>query len=157
MEIKRIDWTKDLDTGIPDIDRQHRQIVNYINSLVDNRQSGERQVIEEVLSELIEYTVSHFGFEESLMEQAQYSYLTPHIRIHRLFEKRVREYAERFVRGEEVTDELIEMLNRWLITHIRAEDMDYTPLVSKSLGNDADKERLLEKTFGRFFGKGRKR
>ena len=150
-EIKHIEWSKELDTGIPTIDDQHRQIVRYINQLVDYRESGERAIVEEVISELIEYTASHFGFEESLMEKADYSYLTPHKRIHRLFEKRVGGYADRFVQGEDVADELIEMLNRWLITHIKSEDKDYSEPVLEMLNTSPNQEKFISKTFGRFF------
>lgn len=151
-DIKYVEWSKDLETGIAEIDQQHHQIVKYINQLVDNRAHPQRAVTEEVISELIEYTVSHFGFEESLMERADYAYLTPHKRIHRLFEKRVREYADEFVKGDEVGDELIEMLQRWLVTHIKSEDRDYSEVVSRSLMGDVDKEKFLSKTLGRFFG-----
>jgi hemerythrin len=154
--IKKIEWTNDLILGIPEIDEQHKQIVDYINKLVDVRGNPDRKVTEEVVSELIGYTVSHFGFEESLMEQANYSYIEPHKRIHRLFEKRVKHYAERFVHGEEITEELIQMLYNWLIGHIRAEDKDYSPLVLASLNKSPEKERFLKKALGKFFpGRGK--
>ncbi len=151
-DIMRVEWSKDLVIGIQEIDDQHRQIVDYINLLIDSRGNDDRKVTEEVISELIAYTVSHFGFEESLMEKAEYAYISPHKRIHRLFEKRVREYADRFVNGEDVAEELIEMLHRWLITHIRSEDKDYGALVISSLDANPERERFLKKSFGRFFG-----
>ena len=104
-EINHISWSKELETGIPEIDSQHRQIIDYINQLIDSRKNGDRGGIKQVIGELIEYTVSHFAFEESLMERAEYAYIAPHKRIHRLFEKRVKEYANRFAKKEEVSEE----------------------------------------------------
>ncbi len=35
-----LEWTKDLDTGVTVIDKQHRRIVDYINQLVDATETG---------------------------------------------------------------------------------------------------------------------
>ncbi len=83
-----------------------------------------------VIEETIDYTLSHFAFEEALMVDAGYLYSGPHKRVHELFTKRVMDFRTRFESGEEVANELHAMLSRWLINHIRADDVGYLDAVN---------------------------
>lgn len=144
-----IDWTPDLDTGIHEIDVQHRRIVDYINRLNTARMSGNREEIGTVIEETIDYTLSHFAFEEALMVDAGYLYSGPHKRVHDLFTRRVMDFQTRFGAGEDVADELHAMLSRWLINHIRADDVGYLDAVNahirKTRGADDElRERIKQ-------------
>jgi hemerythrin len=148
-------WTKELDTGISVIDGQHRQIVDYINQLDDARHSQNRTVIGKVIDDTIDYTISHFGFEETLIEDANYEFVRPHKKVHELFVKRVSEYKQRFDSGEDVADELHGLLYRWLFNHILNDDAAYVPSVKTSLSDQQDGEHkrgLLKRSLKRFFG-----
>ena len=61
-------WSDRLDTGIVEIDSQHRAIADYINALYNAKQTNDQSEVEGVLSGLVDYTVNHFSFEEQLME-----------------------------------------------------------------------------------------
>ena len=63
-------WTKDLNTGIDVIDEQHKSIADYINNLERAIKQQDRTAVGQVLDELVDYTLSHFAFEESLQEEA---------------------------------------------------------------------------------------
>ncbi|MES9938763.1 MAG: bacteriohemerythrin [Sedimenticola sp.] len=127
-----LQWSSSLDTGVDVIDEQHKRIVQYINELHDAQTSGSGN-IGEVIEDLVDYTVSHFAFEESLMEQAGYPFLEPHKKVHALFVKKVSGFVERFKAGEDVTGELLGMLQRWLVNHIRNEDGDYSEIVKANM------------------------
>lgn len=127
------EWTEDLETGIDIIDEQHKRIVLYINSLYDASRTGNAKVVGEVIDELVDYTISHFAFEESLMEKANYPFLEPHKKVHELFVKKVNQFVERFSKGEDVSGELLRMLQRWLLNHIKHEDADYSTAVKRSM------------------------
>ncbi len=99
-------WQDDLNTGIQVIDNQHKRIVEMINHLHDAQQGKEHAAIAEVIEELVDYTPSHFAFEETLMEDAGYQFSRAHKKIHELFIRRVSEYRVRFQAGEDVGDEL---------------------------------------------------
>lgn len=128
-----IAWTADLNTGIDLIDSQHRQILDHINQLEAAHSAGERDHVRSVLNELLEYTISHFAFEESLQEDAGYAFAKPHKKVHELFSKRAKEYIARFERGEDVTLELHSMLLSWLINHIKRDDADYVSAVKQNM------------------------
>ena len=149
-----IEWTSDLDTGIQVIDNQHKRIVEYINKLDDSKATHDQQQISIVLTELVDYTLSHFTFEESLMEEAGYPFIRGHKRVHQLFVKRVGGYVQRFKMGEDITDELLNTLKAWLINHIKSDDSDYVDLVRTNLQGMTGKakggwlSRSLKKIFG---------
>ncbi|MBL7003072.1 MAG: bacteriohemerythrin [Gammaproteobacteria bacterium] len=128
-----IEWTNDLNTGIQVIDNQHKRIVEYINKLDDTKTSQDKELILEVLNDLVDYTLSHFTFEESLMEEAGYPFIKGHKRVHQLFVKRIGDYVQRFKMDEDITEDLLNTLRAWLINHIRSDDNDYVELVQKNL------------------------
>lgn len=122
-------WTTELDTGIREIDVQHKRILSYINTLNELKNMGSRDELGTILDEMVDYTISHFAFEESLMENAGYMFSEPHRKVHQLFARRVAEYKTRFEAGEDITADLHSMLSRWLFNHIRNEDHGYVDAV----------------------------
>lgn len=140
-------WVPELDTGIPEIDTQHKRILDYINKLHDLRDSPDRAALGDVIGETVDYTLSHFAFEESVIESAGYMFAGPHKKVHELFTRKVAEMQSRFDAGEDVAAELHGMLSRWLFNHIRNEDHGYIDSVKAYLRmtgkqRDADKAEL---------------
>jgi hemerythrin len=147
-------WTRNLDTGIEVIDGQHKRIVDYINQLHDAKRSQNPKAIKKIIDDMVDYTVSHFGFEEALMEDAGYEFVRPHKRVHELFIKRVSEYKQRFDDGENVTEELHSLLSRWLFNHILNDDAAYVSAVKSSvetLTTDRREGGWLSRSFKKFF------
>lgn len=63
-------WQDDLNIGIDVIDQQHRRIIEMLNHLHVAQASMQRAAVGEVIDEVVDYTMSHFAFEEELMEEA---------------------------------------------------------------------------------------
>jgi hemerythrin len=120
-----LQWVPELNIGIPEIDKQHRRICDYINQLDEIRRSHDREDLGHVIEEVIDYTMSHFAFEEGLMEDAGYMFSAPHKRVHELVTRKVGDLKARFDKGEDVAEELHGLLSRWLFNHIRNEDRNY--------------------------------
>ena len=141
-------WVPELDTGIEEIDRQHRRIVEYINRLYELRSSPDREALGDVIGEMVDYTLSHFVFEEALIENAGYMFAGPHKKVHELFTRRVAEMQSRFDAGEDIAAELHGMLSRWLFNHIRNEDHGYVDAaqaylrMARQRGANNEKEKL---------------
>jgi hemerythrin len=148
----RLVWSKDLDTGIDIIDRQHKRIVDYINELDDARGSGrKREEVGHVIDEMVDYTLSHFAFEESMQEEAHYPFLKAHKKVHELFVSKVANLQERFGLGEDVSEELHKMLFTWLYNHIKRDDADYVEAVKANIAQNAfveKKKGFFSKLFG---------
>ncbi len=150
-----LNWCSDLNTGIDVIDGQHKQIVDYINRLNTARSNGDRQEIGDIIEGMVDYTLSHFAFEETLMSDAQYQFLHGHQKIHEIFVNRINRFHERFVAGEEITDELHALLCRWLFNHIRSDDAAYVGAVKTSMLKLVEEKHeggWLSRSLNRFFG-----
>ena len=146
-------WTEQLNVGIEVIDQQHRRIVEYINQLDDARSNSlSREEIGWLINDLVDYTISHFGFEESLQEEANYPFYKSHKKVHDLFAQRVSEYQARFSRGEDVTKALNSMLVTWLFSHIKRDDADYVEAVKVHLQRRTDAVEKKKGLFARLFG-----
>lgn len=151
-----ITWTQDLDTGIDVIDQQHRRIVDFINDLEAAQVMKDKNKIKEVINDCVDYTLSHFAFEESLQEEAGYQYCKPHKKVHELFTRKVAEYQDRMLLGDDISEELHAMLARWLVNHIKRDDADYVAAVKANMqGVIKEKEEKQETVgwFRRFFGR----
>ncbi|ROR32368.1 bacteriohemerythrin [Inmirania thermothiophila] len=147
-------WDPALDTGIAEIDAQHRRIVDYINELGDAIGAGDGAAIAATLHDLVDYTLTHFSFEERLMARARYPAFEEHRALHEHFQQEVRDWRERFQRGEDVAAEVRAELRTWLLRHIQVEDHKYAPWVRASLEQGQIEKGWLAKTLDRLFGEG---
>lgn len=148
-----IEWTRDLESGIPVIDAQHKRIIDFINELNDACITGNTNETNHVMEGLLNYTITHFEFEEALQEKAGYQFLKAHKRIHEIFMKKVAAIRERAQKGENVAPELLNLLKLWLTSHIKGEDRDY--IESVKVITDSDDHEVsgwLQTTMQKIFG-----
>ena len=143
-------WDPALSVGIEVIDSQHKRIIDYINDLHDACRERDKKKVEKVLLGLVDYTLTHFAFEEELMARAGYPLSEPHKRVHEAFTTHMKNYLERHRRGENIVRELISELEVWLTNHIKNDDHDYAPYVQKELKKQ---ERWINNTIGRLFSR----
>lgn len=148
-----MEWNQTYNIGIDVIDNQHRQILDYINALEQVKNTGQRDKIKEVLEDLIDYTQSHFSFEENLLEQVSYQYLPSHRGIHDLFVKRLNDYRLKFEKGESIEKDLYRLLSKWLINHIQHDDQDYVDAVRDNMLHylRSQEQKKGKSWFARFF------
>ena len=147
-------WTNDLNTGIDVIDEQHKSIADYINKLERAIQQRDRTTVGRVLDELVDYTLSHFAFEESLQQEAGYKFSKPHKAVHDMLAKRVAGNQQRHSAGEDIADQLHAMLCTWLVHHIKRDDMAYVSEVKASIMNivkDKNEGSWIGRSLLRFF------
>lgn len=148
-------WISDWDTGIAVIDEQHKRIVDYINALEEAMVEQQHHLVGRVLDALVDYTLSHFAFEESLQVEAHYELAVPHKAMHDMFIKRIGKYQEQHHAGEDVAKQLYTMLSVWLIHHIKSDDMGYVVSVRKNIDNitsNHHEDGWLKRSLRRFFG-----
>ncbi|WP_107687704.1 bacteriohemerythrin [Neisseria wadsworthii] len=127
-----IQWTLDLATGFDDIDEQHQQLINCINKFYDADQTKDRDLIAKALQELIDCTTDHFHKEEQMLEEAGYHLLEQHKKVHLNFLSRMATYQNRFENGDDIGEELLNLLEGWLFRHIRINDHGYVEPVKNA-------------------------
>ena len=123
-----MEWSEQLSTGIPSVDRQHKVIVGYINELHDGIENGElKGVLDTILMGLVSYTRTHFAYEEMMFKVYHYAEKESHQAAHERMVARIAEFRERFKDGEtDIGPELLEFLKDWLYHHILEDDMNYS-------------------------------
>ena len=114
-----MDWNEDFESGLADIDVQHRYIfalIERVNQLDDNVNAVE---LKEVASELGRLAICHFGCEERLMSAYRY----PEADRHHLEHERLLDVVREFQRGGEYhAHHLALFLCNWLVSHTMLED-----------------------------------
>ena len=150
MSTLSISWSPEFETGIDIIDQQHQRMFAYleeINHAIATNDGGE---VEKVIRELIDYSLCHNAFEESLMEQAGYPMLEAHRDVHLAFKVRAHSYAFQLSQGNDplrLAREIRTDIALWLTNHIRHEDQHYVVFVKRSLCKN-----FVSRMLTRFFG-----
>lgn len=109
------------------INDQHRMIIDYINKLHPIKASKNI----DKLKELVDYSLNHFDFEEKLMENENYCFLTVHKQVHKYFRGRLETYKQKLDKGEIMSIEHKEELKCLLLNHIKKDDMKLLVLFLK--------------------------
>jgi hemerythrin len=79
-----------------------------------------------ILSQLNEYTKSHFMEEEALLKENQYPALETHKNEHAVFIAKVSGFIQEFhTNNLSLNDEMLAFLKNWLIDHIMQTDKEY--------------------------------
>lgn len=145
-----INWSAEFETGIDIIDDQHKRIFDYLNEIDQAIALRSVPEIERVIKAIIDYSISHNTFEESLMERAGYPLLEAHHQVHERFKERAHGYGARFEKGEDpirLAREVRSDIGLWLTNHIKRDDKHYVPYVKKSLDGG-----FVARMLGKFFG-----
>jgi len=124
MGRREIAMTPALETGVAEMDAQHRRLFKLIDDLDLAISEGKiRTAVGEVIPELAAYAVRHFAEEEAMMAARRTPGLEAHKAIHRSFEAKVAETMESLNSGRGVVaSSLVNFLQDWLVQHIGGTD-----------------------------------
>jgi hemerythrin len=124
-------WKDEYSVGIFEIDSQHRSLISILNRLhaqMWDKDGPER--LDAAIDELVDYTQTHFRFEEALLERWGYPKLAEHRAVHEKLTKEVGEFKASLGGARPVNQtELIPFLKEWLTHHILEQDRDYAPYI----------------------------
>ena len=123
------EWDDKYSVKVPSIDRQHKELIDYINKLQTELASPEpdSMMIELILNGLIGYTNTHFKYEEMLFSMYRYPETEQHKEAHNRLFQSVAKFKQRYEAGvPNVGEELLAFLKIWLNHHILKEDMAYS-------------------------------
>jgi hemerythrin len=129
MSVKNlIDWTEELSVGIQELDEQHKVLIELLNRLHEALITRtDILVINDILSELMQYTIVHFAVEESLMRILDYPLYEEHKKYHGELTNQVVDLQTKAKKREVTASmQLWRFLRNWLTRHILVEDKKYT-------------------------------
>lgn len=127
-----INWNDSYSVNVKEIDKQHQKLVDLINDLHEGMRTGKgKEILGKILKGLEDYTVYHFGFEEKLLNQANYPDIRTHSKIHQDFVADLKDKIAKYESGQTVlTMEIMDFLKNWLMNHIMGTDKKYTSFVN---------------------------
>lgn len=120
----RYEFTKDLETGNAIIDKEHRELIDAVNRLMDACSLGKGlDSVHQTSKFLNDYVDRHFAHEEQLQKQSGYPSFSAHRAFHEKYKQTLKEITAAFTSEVSLGD--LAKLNghiSLLITHIRTED-----------------------------------
>ncbi|HNP37105.1 MAG TPA: hemerythrin family protein [Woeseiaceae bacterium] len=119
-----VEWKQEYCTGIASVDREHRDLIELINTLhasLDHDTTQDQVVT--VLNEVYEQMVAHFANEEALMQDAMYPAFAEHKLDHETLLDDMREIMNSITEEwRDSTSDLAVDLDRWFSDHFRVHD-----------------------------------
>lgn len=125
LGFRPIEWTDQMLTGVPQVDTQHRFLVDTLREanrkLLDDHDST---VLDAITKDLLNYAIMHFETEEALMKRYGYAEAFPdlertHVAQHRSFSRRVVAMCNDLREGIQVSRvDVLKFLNEWLREHV---------------------------------------
>ena len=129
---------KSMETGIQEIDDQHRELINRINTVVKMGEAGKsKEETEETLRFLTEYALQHFSTEDDYMNKCSYPICYLHQGQHAGFVEKFVSIKERYEKSgysRELSEELNAFLVSWTINHIATSDAAFGRYYLKKMG-----------------------
>lgn len=132
-EANRVGWSQDLEIGVPEIDADHRLLIDLIGQVETVAGGSEAiHVLGSLLDSLSDYVDYHFRREERMQEAVGYPGLDLHRSQHEVLRREVGDLLDHYRDRPQSIDpiELAGFLRRWLIKHITKQDMAYKPFVT---------------------------
>ncbi|MEZ5788769.1 MAG: bacteriohemerythrin [Xanthobacteraceae bacterium] len=134
LSVVRLVWQEAYECGQPRIDRQHRELFELSNALLDASVTAGSALsaIEAPLDNLLTHIARHFADEEDLLQQHRYDDFGRHQCAHRHLLRRAGELKTGVATGETTLGNLVEFLaNSVVAQHIFKADREFFPLFRK--------------------------
>lgn len=120
-----ITWDVRLETRHPQIDEQHKALIQAFNDLhLAMKQGKGKDEVGRTLTFLTAYTKTHFRMEEDLMARSGYPRAREHQEIHADFAGKAQDLLDQFNQGKTlITLPVMTFIENWLVDHIQGEDV----------------------------------
>jgi len=127
-------WNDNFETGISQIDTQHKVLVNLINQLASHlANQADIQTLDDIFTELVDYANYHFKYEESIWAQylSEDVYFIEHKKTHAKFTLSTQKLKnlQSSKLAHEVVEDVLSFLTHWLADHILDSDMRMSKIV----------------------------
>lgn len=125
MDSVQISWDSALESGIPVIDYEHKELVEQLAALMDESRPDR---VEAMLRFLKDYVVKHFAHEQVMHKSSGYPKAAEHKQAHTNFVNTFLDLEdEYFEKGSnsETLQKLTTVVSDWLLKHIMGQDMEF--------------------------------
>ncbi len=130
-------WDRSLETGIAELDDQHRRIFAQAEAVLDAAALPDPAEVRRTLAFLLDYAAVHFAAEERHMEEAGFPDLRAHAEAHADLGGRLAAVARAEAGGADpraVARDVRALVHGWLADHIRRKDRALATFLSLRRG-----------------------
>ena len=119
-----IEWKAEFSVGNAAVDSEHRELIDAINALHEDLDSGAIRVrVVERLGDIYAEIAAHFALEEKMMRDAGYAEYEPHKGDHESLLDQLAEIIDSFeLKGSYDEQALSSALDHWFSEHFRTHD-----------------------------------
>ena len=121
-------WSPAIETGLPGIDAQHKQLFDLAASF---RGEGDQIRVMRALATLADYANTHLRDEEAMLHAIGYAGLAEHQRQHEQFRAMLRQLLDdaRKLSLDDIASRIEDLINGWFYRHILTVDIEYVAQV----------------------------
>lgn len=135
MPMQAIKWDESMSTGVASLDAQHKQLITWLNDLLEAVSTGRgRGEIDGLLTQLSGYAALHFGNEEDCFEKYHCPFAAQNAAAHKHFVATFQALRDEFDREGSTSHLVMQVeseLLRWFVTHIKRTDTQLRPCVQR--------------------------
>lgn len=127
LSLEKIVWSRELSLGSKIIDDDHKELFTIYNTLVDCIEGSKGNALfAAILSDMTDYSLTHFKKEEAYMESIGFPGLEEHKRFHKEYILKTAMFNSRFLSTDPPDlSEVVSFLNLWWRDHILRKDSLY--------------------------------
>jgi hemerythrin-like metal-binding protein len=129
-----IKWTEELSVGVTAFDNDHKKLLEIFNKLFTALSQGAaNEVVPTILTELSNYTKTHFNNEENAFKKFNYPEYESHKKLHDGFIKELQDLNDKFNKGHfTLAVPMFNILTDWIKNHIKTIDKKYTNFLNQN-------------------------
>jgi hemerythrin len=116
-----IEWRKEFETGVAEVDHEHHELVALINAFADEVDAGvDKKRIRHFLGEVFARIAAHFALEESIMRKHGYDEYEAHKAEHETLLDDIRDIMDEA--EADYTEALSATVRDWFVGHFKSKD-----------------------------------
>ena len=126
------DWSEQYSVKVTSLDGQHQRLFSTADRLQQALGTGNaNSVVDDVLKQLVQYTITHFAAEETLLRKNGYPELAAHLSEHQALRVKLELFQKQYAAGDrKIPGKLMMFLIHWLKGHILKTDRRYSDFLN---------------------------
>ena len=126
-KINFIEWDLEYLVDVPEIDRQHKELMNLLNDAIHHSSGNmieERTFFDRRIEMGINFIIKHFEMEEQFLSKTNYEKYNEHKMEHKILLEKIQNIKEEIENNKLEIDlsNITSYLTEWLLNHIKVYD-----------------------------------
>ena len=120
-----IEWRSDFETGVADVDHEHKELVDLINQLhAQLGSNADADTVSAFLGEVFARISAHFALEETIMRKHGYDEYAEHKQDHEKLLDDIRDIMDDHEAGDYAAydEALASAVRDWFVNHFKTKD-----------------------------------